>query len=114
MSGVSKYIVLCGYILLFSRTYTSDDNTNITVAILIERSAIQDMPFIINRTIGIIEIGTKVAQEMTQNVTNLNFILRYADVPGCVNLKWGALASELYHNYDLQAIIGPSKNEFMI
>ena len=85
---------------------------NITVAILIERSAILDMPFIINRTIGIIELATSKAREITKHSANLDFIVRYADVPACVSLKWGALAAEVYHGNDIQAIIGPGMYTF--
>ena len=80
---------------------------NVTVAILMERSSKTDMPFLINRTLGLVNTATAKSKEIVKHSANLNFILRYADVPACTSLKWGALASELYHNNDIHAVIGP-------
>lgn len=80
---------------------------NITVAYITERSYITDMPFIINRTIGLIDIAMAKAQEIVKDVAHLDFIVRYADVPACTPFKFGALAAEIYHTTEIQAILGP-------
>ena len=79
---------------------------NITVAVIMER-ALMDMPFAINRTIGVINIAMAKSQEMVKNSVNLNYIVRYADIPTCTYLQFGALAAEIYHNNEIHAIIGP-------
>ena len=86
---------------------------NITVAVLIERSAVLDFPFQINRTIGIVELGINKSKELLQDSANVNYIIRYADVPTCTALEWGALAAEVYHNNEIHAIIGPGKYQHM-
>ena len=79
---------------------------NITVAVLLERS-VNDIPFSINRTIGLIEIAINKSRDMLQQSVHLEFIIRYADVPTCTALEWGALAADIYHNNEIHAIIGP-------
>ena len=79
---------------------------NLTVAVLMERSQ-ADLPFVINRTIGVINRGMAKAQEILKHSVNLNFIVRYADIPTCTSLKFGALAAEVYHNNEIHTIIGP-------
>ena len=80
---------------------------NITVAVLVERSAVLDFPFQLNRTVGIIELAMDKTREMVGHAANMNFIIRYSDVPTCTSLHWGALAAEIYHNNEIHAIIGP-------
>ena len=79
---------------------------NVTVAYLTE-SSIQDIPFTINRTIGLVNSAMDKAREIVGDKINLTFVVRYADIPGCTSLKFGALASELYYNMKIDAIIGP-------
>ena len=81
---------------------------NVTVAYLTE-SSIQDIPFTINRTIGLVNSAMDKAREIVGDKINLTFVVRYADIPGCTSLKFGALASELYYNMKIDAIIGPGK-----
>ena len=80
---------------------------NVTVAVLVERSAVVDFPFQLNRSIGIIELAIDKTREMVGKSANVDFIIRYADVPTCTSLHWGALAAEIYHNNEIHAIIGP-------
>lgn len=96
-----------GIIMFCFINFVSCCCVNVTIAILMERSAQTDMPFMINRTIGLVNMVTEKAQEMVENSTNLNFIVRYADVPGCTDMKWGSLASEVYHTNEIHGIIGP-------
>ena len=99
------YIMLCG-----TQCCPSEPRCpNITVALLIERSAILDFPFQINRSIGVVQFGMNKSREILKDSANLNFIIRYADVPTCTALEWGALAAEVYHNNEMHAIIGPGK-----
>ena len=80
---------------------------NITVAVLLERSAVLDFPFQINRTIGLIEIAINKSRDILQQSVHLEFIIRHADVTTCTALEWGALAADIYHNNEIHAIIGP-------
>ena len=82
---------------------------NITVAVLVERSPVFDFPFQINNSIGIIELAMNKTQEMVGHSANLKFIVRYADVPACTSLLWGALAAKIYHTNEIHAFIGPGK-----
>jgi hypothetical protein len=90
-------------VLLFAKTYC----LNITIGVLLERSAILDFPFSINRTKGLIDIAINKTQYMLKDVANLEYIITPCDVPTCVASKWGALFSEMYHKYRPHAVIGP-------
>jgi hypothetical protein len=85
--GFLYFTVFC--VLLIAKTYC----LNITIGVLLERSAILDFPFSINRTKGLIDIAIDKTQP--------------CDVPTCVASKWGALFSEMYHKYRPHAVIGP-------
>ena len=103
-----KQISACLMIALCVSRFALPCCINMSVAILMDRSP-RDLPFIINRTIGVINIGMEKAREILKDSVNLNFILRYADVPTCSSLKFGALAAEVYHNNEIHAIIGPGR-----
>ena len=100
-------VLLCLTLTLHMGNFVSPCCKNITIAVILERSAELDMPFTINRTIGIIELAKRKAQEMTADLAHLDFIVRYIDAPRCTSRSWGALAAELYHINDVHAIIGP-------
>ena len=92
---------------LFVAAFTSVCGVNITVALVHERSAGEDLPFTINRTIGILQIAMAKSREIVQETVNLNFIIRPADTRGCTTLQFGALVAELYHRDNIDAVIGP-------
>ena len=87
--------------------FVSVHSVNVTVALVHERSVVVDIPFTINRSIGILEIAMKKSQEIVQGTVNLNFIIKPADTKGCTALKFGALVAELYHRDKIDAVIGP-------
>ena len=111
MRPFCSYVILCSVLTLCTGNCIPSCQ-NITVAIILERSAVLDMPFTINRTIGIIELAKTTARAITKDVSNLEFIVRFADVPNCVTEQWGALAADIYHNNNIQAIIGPGMLNF--
>ena len=86
---------------------------NVTVAYVTERASITDVPFMINRTVGLIEIAMAKAKEIVKHAVNLNFLMRIADIPGCTPMKFGALVAETYHSNDLAAIIGPGNYTYI-
>ena len=94
-------------VLILTTNYVKACCVNITVAVLLERSAVLDFPFQINRTIGLIEIAINKSRDILQQSVHLEFIIRYADVTTCTALEWGALAADIYHNNEIHAIIGP-------
>ena len=102
-------MLTCLILVSFDSKFSEACCANITVAVLVERSAVLDFPFQINRTVGIIELAMNKSREMLADVANLEFIIRYADVPTCTSLHWGALAADIYHNNKIHAIIGPGK-----
>ena len=106
--------IICN--VLISRTEVSvhAHHLNLNVAVLVERTPELEMPFIINRTIGIIELGKIKAQEITKNSTQMNFIVQPLDAPICVPQGFGALVAKLYHTTGIDAIIGPGKYNFNI
>ena len=108
MYKVHKQISACVLVVLCVSRFALPCCINMSVAILMDRSP-RDLPFIINRTIGVINIGMEKAREIVKDSVNLKFILRYADVPTCSSLKFGALAAEVYHDNEMHAIIGPGK-----
>ena len=103
------YIVFSGIIYQALCCPNDTKCPNITVAVFMERSAVMDFVFQINRSIGIVEIAINKSREILKDSANLNFIIRYADVVTCTALEWGALAAEVYHNNEIHAIIGPGK-----
>ena len=111
MRQFRSYVILCSVLTLCTGNFIPSCQ-NITVAIILERSAVLDMPFTINRTIGIIELAKTTARAIMKDMANLEFIVRFADVPNCVTEKWGALAADIYHNNNIQAIIGPGMFKF--
>ena len=94
-------------LLLFERASSA---VNITVAVIMERSP-TDMPFGINRTIGVINNAIDKSKKIVNQSINLDFIIRYTDVPTCTYFQFGALAAEIYYNSEseINAIIGPGK-----
>lgn len=92
---------------LFATAFTTVCCVNITVALVHERSAGEDLPFTINRTIGILQMAMTKAKEIVQGTVKLNFIIRPADTIGCTTLQFGALVAELYHRDKIDAVIGP-------
>ena len=108
MCKVHRQISACLVVVLCLSRFALPCCINMSVAILMDRSP-RDLPFIINRTIGVINIGIEKAREIVKDSVNLNFILRYADVPTCSSLKFGALAAGVYHSNEIHAIIGPGK-----
>ena len=96
--------------LLFSTRYTYVTPTvNITIAYLSERSSTFDLPTMYNRTIGLVDIASKRAQEIVQHSVHLKTVVRTADISGCTALHWGALAAEVYYSQEINAVIGFGK-----
>ena len=98
-------------LLVFERTSSA---VNITVAVIMERSP-TDMPFGINRTIGVINNAIDKSKKIVNQSINLDFIIRYTDVPTCTYFQFGALAAEIYYNSEseINAIIGPGKENII-
>ena len=98
-------------LLVFERASSA---VNITVAVIMERSP-TDMPFGINRTIGVINNAIDKSKKIVNQSINLNFIIRYTDVPTCTYFQFGALAAEIYYTSgsEINAIIGPGKENII-
>lgn len=108
MKLLLNILTLSSFYLVFKDV--SSCCVNVTVVYVTERSAITDLIFMINRTVGLTNIAMKKAQEIVQQKVNLNFIMKIVDLPGCTPMKFGALVSELYHTHEIDAIIGPGKS----
>ena len=99
-------ILLYGLIALLVIKYVRPGDDNITVAVIMERAQV-DLPFGINRSIGVINMAMDKAQSIVRHSVNLNFLVRYLDVRTCTSRKFGALAAEMYHDNGIHGIIGP-------
>ena len=89
-------------------TYSTVSCVNVTVAIMAERST-RDLPFNINRSIGILELGIEKAREIVNQSADLTFIVKLIDIGFCTPFKFGAYAAEAYHVHRVDAFIGPGK-----
>ena len=103
--------MLYGLIALLVIKYVRPGDDNITVAVIMERAQV-DLPFGINRSIGVINMAMDKAQSIVRHSVNLNFLVRYLDVRTCTSRKFGALAAEMYHDNGIHGIIGPGN--FMV
>ena len=110
MKPIGVFILLFSVFKLCSGNCTAPCR-NITVGIILEGATPGSTPlsFAVNRTIGIIELAKIRAREMTKDLANLDFIIRYTGVSTCVARDWGAMAAEAYHNFNVNAIIGPGR-----
>ncbi|KAH3838469.1 hypothetical protein DPMN_111878 [Dreissena polymorpha] len=92
----------------------NDASANITIGVVLERSAITDFPFSINKTHGLISIAINRTCQLMNGVANMRFVVIPCDVSGCISLKWGALFAEMHFTYAPHAVIGPeSSPEFL-
>jgi hypothetical protein len=114
-NGIVFIFIFAGSLsaVLLSEKTTLVAPKNITIAVLLERSSV-DMPFIINRTHGLVSMAAKKTREMLDGVANLEYIIMPVDVPGCVATKWGAMFAELYNRFRPHAIIGPGTSELCL
>ena len=94
---------------LFVGTFVSVSCINVTVAFMVERGAI-DLPFNINRSIGILELGIAKAREIINQTADLTFRIYTIDTFTCTPFKFGAYAAEAYHVDHADVFIGPGKN----
>lgn len=85
---------------------------NITIVVLLERSAVVDFPFSINRTRGLISMAINRTQELLYGEAELEYIIQPVDVPECVAEKWGSIFAELYYNHKPHLVIGPGAYYF--
>ena len=106
-------MLLYGLIALLAIKYVRPGDDNITVAVIMERAQV-DLPFGINRSIGVINMAMDKAQSIVRHSVNLNFLVRYLDVRTCTSRKFGALAAEMYHDNGIHGIIGPGSLCFFV
>ena len=109
MKRYQDKIIVCVVLMMLANYCAPSSKQNVTVVYMTERSNIVDLSGMINRTIGLVQMAVEKSKEIVKHTANLDILVKFADVPGCIPLQWGALAAEMYHINKIDAILGPGK-----